>query len=490
MTKRNTLTKALLVGCAAFCSCAPVVFAQDPIRVESNQVLVPAVVFDKQLYTRLENKSALDDSNAPDPQLRESVVVRNLVAKDFHLFEDGMEQRIQSVTLERPAGSIVRDNMGNHPELIGTGGGRWSDPDQVKTDLSIWRPLPQYVIAYIPAPSLEGSCHQIKVKMARHNLAVWARNEYCNTPHSAFDPLKGTEFGKLMEDNLASAEGGKIDLTLQAIPFYRDAGATRVYVRLEFPAKSLKHEIKEGTLYASIGALLMVYNRDGSLAARFSDFACCDNSSRAPSSKSKAPAGRASPDLSMIPNRYETQFDLPPGEYEIRAILSDGEKFGRQRLPLTVENVEGKQLAISEIALARRIRAVTPESSANPGRISGGFAPLVSKNIEFTPTRSVRCKKGQMFYAYFEIYEPQIAGMPPATVEAHLRIFNTKTGAVNSDFQTVNAAPYAKAGSPVIPIGRRIDLKSLPGGSYRLDVWASDSTGKKTAWRTANFTIE
>jgi hypothetical protein len=42
----------------------------------------------------------------------------------------------------------------------------------------------------------------------------------------------------------------------------------------------------------------------------------------------------------------------------------------------------------------------------------------------------------------------------------------------------------------VIPIGRGIDISKLPNGSYRLDVQATDSTGKSTAWRTANFTVE
>jgi len=47
-----------------------------------------------------------------------------------------------------------------------------------------------------------------------------------------------------------------------------------------------------------------------------------------------------------------------------------------------------------------------------------------------------------------------------------------------------------KAGSPVIPIGRGIDINKLPNGSYRLDVQATDSAGKSTPWQAANFTVE
>jgi hypothetical protein len=71
-----------------------------------------------------------------------------------------------------------------------------------------------------------------------------------------------------------------------------------------------------------------------------------------------------------------------------------------------------------------------------------------------------------------------------------MRVLNTKTGDERMDFQSVNAASYIKAGSSVIPIGRRINFGSLPSCSYRLEVWASDPTGKRTVWRTADSTIE
>src|SRR5271157_530097 len=491
MTKRITLTWALLVSCAALCPWAQVVSAQDPIRVESNQVLVPAVVFEKALSTQPERQIPLFGPSVQDPRPPDALAVRNLVARDFHLFEDGMEQNIQNVTLVRPALSIARDNLGNHFEIIGTGGGRWADPDQPRTLLNDWTLLPRYVIAYVPPPSLEGSCHQIKVKMTRHNLFVWSRSEYCNTPHSASDPLKGMEFGKQMEDDLASAETSKINLTLQAVPFYRSAGTARVYVKLEFPWKSLEYEVKDGTLYASIGALLMVYNKDGTVAARFSDFACCDNDTAGkPTAKPRSSRGHFIQNTSQIPNRYESQFDLPPGEYQIRAILSDGEKFGRQQVPLNVENYDDKQLSTSAIVLSRRIRAVDAGSPANPERLSGGYAPLVSKGIEITPTLDHRFKENESLYAYFEVYEPRLAAKSATTVEAHLRILDAKTGAVKKNLQAVNAAPYIQEGSPIIPIGRGISLKNLSKGSYRLEVRGSDSTGTSTAWRTANFTIE
>jgi len=54
----------------------------------------------------------------------------------------------------------------------------------------------------------------------------------------------------------------------------------------------------------------------------------------------------------------------------------------------------------------------------------------------------------------------------------------------------ITAAPYLKAGSSIIPVGRGMDISKLPKGSYRLDVQATDSTGKSTARRSTNFTVE
>ena len=133
---------------------------------------------------------------------------------------------------------------------------------------------------------------------------------------------------------------------------------------------------------------------------------------------------------------------------------------------------------------------MSPESPASRVGASGSYLTLVSKGTEITPTTDTRFKKDESLYAYFEVYEPQLAAKSAINVEAHMRILDAKTGAVKKNLQSLNAAPYVKAGNPVIPIGRGISLKNLSKGPYRLEVWVSDSTGKKTAARAANFTIE
>jgi hypothetical protein len=130
----------VLRGLLAICGLAPTSAAQGPIRVESSQVLVPTVVFDKKLYALTNgkhHKHTLSYRIAHGPHIWDTIAVRGLSAGDFHLIEDGREQSILSVTFEAPVFSMVTDNLGKHPQTIGSRGGTWTYPDLPTTGGSI-----------------------------------------------------------------------------------------------------------------------------------------------------------------------------------------------------------------------------------------------------------------------------------------------------------------------------------------------------------------
>jgi hypothetical protein len=494
MLNRNNLTWAVLaVGATLAMLAQPVAAQSGAIRVESNQVLVPAVVFDKKLYTLTDNKHQkhpLSELLAHDPHLWDTIAVRDLTAKDFHIFEDGQEQTILKTTFESPTASIVADNQGRHPETIGSGGGEWTYPDLSTSDHSRYLPWPQYVIAYVPSASPIGSCHQIKVTVGRSNFIVWARTEYCNTPHPASDPLLGTDFGQQMEHDLASQAAGKIDLAVQTLALYTDPRSARVNIQLTFPWNTLKYDFKDGALRASIGTLGIISDKNGTTVARFSDFACCEYGNEAKPSSSAAPGKSVLAQAStMIPSRYDNQIEMPSGEYSLQVILSDGEKFGVARVPLIVQDYAEKQLAVDAIALCARVRKVSADSSEVPAGLPGSYIPLISKNVEFTPAASAQFNNAEMLYPYFQIYAPQLAASPPAGLKAHLMIVDAATGNVVQDFQEVNVAPYAHPGSSFVTVTRGIDLRNLSEGSYRFEIQATDSTGKITPWQKVDFSV-
>ena len=490
---RAVLPLAFAAQALFFAAASP---AQDPIRVQSNEVLVPTVVFNKDLYAQLNkqephHRTSYSKLQAKNAKLWDDIVVKNLTARDFQLFEDGQEQKIDSVKLEPPAFRVVQDNLGKHPEIVGIGGGLWAYPDLPKNDMSSWLAWPQYVVAYVPPQSAAGSCHRIQVKTQRANLTVWSRSEYCNIPHPASDPLNGTELGNKLEKAAAAGTSNGIDLKLNVAAFSDDPETARVYVATGFPAESLRHEVRAGTLYATIGSLIFVYREDGSLAARFSDFACCDYGDQKDSghtaNETSAPSaiqGRA-----LVPNRYETQFSLAPGKYVVRAAISDGVHFGVQEAPLTVDQFDRGKLSITGIVLARRVRRLPRNVPEAAERVADSYAPLTSKGVEFTPTSGTDFFRDDTLFAYFEINSPMMPGRSGAKILANLKIVDSKSGSAADTFSPVDTASYNEAGVPVIAVGRGIVLNHLVPGAYRLQAQASDADGQCTEWRSADFTV-
>lgn len=137
MRKRNRLIHAgLLGGMAGFCL-VPLCEAQGlsagvpPIRVESEQVVVPVLVLDKKRVSRMRRmdpREYLNKATSGEADLLGDLAIRGLDIRDFHLFEDGQEQQLTSSQFESESGvsSHVRDNLGDHAETVGTGGGIWT----------------------------------------------------------------------------------------------------------------------------------------------------------------------------------------------------------------------------------------------------------------------------------------------------------------------------------------------------------------------------
>ena len=467
--------------------------------------------------------------------------VQDLTAKDFRLFQDGAEQPI--VRMDAGAWwTLVRDNFGWHMQSSDTPRAIWS-----LSELSTIKRVPVinrdfHILAYVPPTSTSG-CHSIKVEVDRPKLLVFARNQYCarQTPS---DPLYGTGEGNKLERDLSSDRRGKIPMSLQAAAFYTGENKSRVDVCLRFPWQDLyrKWDSSNWTLYARIAVIGIVRRTDGTVAARFSDLlyppywptfdqggakfisweeGTAELSGAIPRQLSGAASSRnlgsSSSDLGnntltwpaaheigpdydaiktalnssdpfWIPTRYETQIDVPPGRYNLQVIFSDGWNIGRTQMPLTIDAYDGKELALSSIALCKRLRdagVATKEDAA--ADFAPQYVPLLSKGIEFIPAGDTTFEKNEPLFAYFEVSAPSVAG-PTEKVTVQMRIL-ASSGKVIGNFAPLDAAPYRVAGSPVLRIARKIPFGQLTKGTYMLEARASDSFGGSTMWRTANFTV-
>ncbi len=471
--------------------------------------------------------------------------IHGLTVKDFRLFQDGAEQQIQRMDLGA-WWTLVRDNFGWHMQSSDTPRGIWG-----LSELSVAKKVPVInrefqMLAYLPKSSTEG-CHRIKVEVDRANLLVFARNQYC-TGQTPTDPLNETDLGKEMEHKSASEKRGKIPLSLQAGIFYTSGDKSRVDVSVQFPWKDLyrKWDTSNWTLYARIAVLGIVRRTDGTIAARFSDLLypsywptfdqggtkfiawekgtsqlsggiphlVAGSSSNLGSSDSSYgndtlaltfpnAAGLIKPDVASIevalgtsdpfwiPTSYQTQMDLPPGEYKLQVVLSDAWNLGLAEMPLTIAPYDRKELTLSSVVLCKRLRdAAVAAKEAAAANFAPQYLPLVSKGIEFGPAGDASFAKDGQFFAYFEVYEPPPAQQPATSVKVEMRILDSGTRTVKAEFAPLDAAPYKDPESGVFRVARTIPIRELPKGAYRLEVRAQDSAGGITDWRGADFTVE
>lgn len=474
------------------------------ISVKSNLVSVPVFVLnnnDNRGYTQQDKRCEIGIATAfahllpsePfEPKDCEAEEVRGLSVNDFQLFEDGAKQKIENAT-EEDWWLAVRDNLSWHAEISHTPAGIWGSAIMVGSTLFPIFYSHFYNLVYVP-PASDRGCHQIRVKVDQPHAKVSAREEYC-AGESPSDVLAGTKEGESLERDLDSGKSGKILLLLQAGTFLRGRDAARVDISLWFPWEHLNHSWNRSDwdFRGRIGVLGAVYKSDGTVAARFSDLLY--------PRYWRFVVGRFTyslftPGLSesspwWLPTSYETQLDLPPGKYQLKVVLSDGEKFGRAEMPLDVEGYDAKGLGLSSIFLCNRFRyahvAAVERMAAN---FAPQYVPLVSKGIEFTPTGDKAFFPGEPLVAYFQAYEPLLTSQPDTKVQAHVRILDAKSGAVLKNFDPVNVASYEHEGSTTIAVARKIPFDQLHRGKYRLEVQATDSAGRSTVWRSADFTIE
>jgi hypothetical protein len=493
--------------------------AQKVIRVESNMVVVPTFVFDKkgmgwasgrELKCIEKDTQAFHKLSPSEPYLPADCYraeVLGLPASSFHLFEDGVEQKLLAVVPER-WNMEVRDNATWHLENSDTPTGKWATADVMgpccwTTDLH----QTFYNLEYVPQTAEPEKCHKIQVKVNRRNSAVYARDEYC-TGQSPSDPLRGTAVSNYMEKDLASGEKGEISLSAQAGYTYLGKGAARVHVALEFPWNRLSHEWRpsDWTLQATIGVLGTVVDKSGTEVSRFSDLmypsywptfiigrtvahtiAAFNDQYEDPETVEYRLSAK---DWAWLPNRYDAQLDLPPGQYNLRVVLSDGKSFGAAQLPLNIDDYDGKQLALSSVILCKRFRSAhaseVERSSANFAPL---YVPLVSKETEYEPSGDTSFRGREPLVAYFEVYDEPAANRPASPVELHMKVAEAKSGKIEKDCPPVKVEPGAQAGASTVPVALRIPFDQMRPGAYRLEVQATDSAGRSTAVRTAGFTI-
>ena len=457
------------------------------IKVESHEVIVPIQVVQQNKSTGVVPGS---NGEAQLGWVLHYKEVTGLSAKSVHIFDDGVEAKIQHFSVEKGEAWEVRDNIGDHVNYSCTPRGIWLGPDITnKTGTLHDSSLHTYLVTYVPLPSPAGSCHRISIKVDRRHSTVFAPLQYCNTDDPLSDPLKQTELGNKLFAYSDSKVSGDLPLALEVVPFLGPSTSTpRINLSAELPANQLRRHWDGIFLTTSIAILGLVFDRKGTLVTRFSDAACVPSG--------KVYDGPLPPPASflefyeqaVIPSGYETQVNLNPGDYRLEFLLTDGEKIGRTTASLTVDDFSSSALSISGIALCKRYHKPAPDEKG-PTR-APQYVPLMFNGQEFTPTGETRFKKGEQQMTYVEIYGSELRAPSAPKLFMEMKVFDKKTGELKIGTGVRPVESPMRRDYPAIPVVWEMEVAKLPAGSYRLEAQVSDSAGHKTPWRTASFSVE
>jgi hypothetical protein len=171
---------------------------------------------------------------------------------------------------------------------------------------------------------------------------------------------------------------------------------------------------------------------------------------------------------------------------------SGGQSFGKLEMPLVVDPYDAKQFSMSALALSKEVRKASDLGTGLDALLLADRVPLIADGMQLVPYGSNHFKKTDLAAFYMELYEPLlVTGDPktPPVVAFQLRVLDGKTGEQKEDTGLIRVGLPAQAGSPTVPVARKIPTESLSPGPYKLEIKAMDDAGKEFK-RTTDIQIE
>ena len=333
-----------------------------------------------------------------------------------------------------------------------------------------------YILGYVPGDTPEGSCHTLKVKLARGGLNVRSRSGYCNTKST--NVLEGTPLEMQLESRATGSQAGSIRGALQAPYFYTAPNTARVNLAMEIPADTFQFNKDKGKYHANLNVLGIAYRTDGTIGAKFSDTVNVDLEKD------------EWKEFTKVPYHYENQFDATPGAYKLTVVLSTGgDAFGKFESPLAIDPYDGKQFSLSGVALTNSAQKVNDIPTSLDSALLEDRTPLVVKGMQIVPSGSNRFKHTDNVILYAEIYEPLLTSATPPALGMGYTIFERVSNQKLFSTGGQRADDFIQKGNPVVPIGMKLKVDDLKPGSYRLVMQAVDSAKNHAPDRTLDFDI-
>ena len=348
---------------------------------------------------------------------------------------------------------------------------------------------------YPPLDGARTDFHRLKVQVRRPGIALKYKQGYSLeapatvTAASLSGPIPGAEARALAAQMAIRAAGAPIASPSSAsiaasmlLPyFYTAPNVALVNLAMEIGTADLKFRTVDGKQHAELRLDAVASRPDGGVAGRFNDIVKLDFATEA-----QAGAFRERP------YRYEHQFRLASGQYNVQVAFGFGEEgFGKVEAPLTIDGWDGHGLALSGVALARESRKVAADFASGLDLASvQGRKPLIARSVEIIPAGSNRFQRGEPCLAFLEIYEPLLSGPNPPKLSLQIRILDRQTGERKVDSGVFGVDNLVRAGDQVVPVSLTVPIATLSPGGYRLEVKATRSPGTDSAIRLADFDVQ
>jgi VWFA-related protein len=334
-----------------------------------------------------------------------------------------------------------------------------------------------YTLAFSPRFSADGSCHELKVTVNRPDVKVLGRNLYCHVAETIMAAAAKPRESEL--DSLAASDKAGNTAASVSVPFfYEPTGVARVNLALEIPSPVLEPTDRNGKLHAEMDVLGVAYVvPSGEVAARFTQKMKFDFDTR-----------RQFDDFLARPLHFEHQFEIAPGKYQLRVVFrSAKDRFGAVETPLTIDPFQAAQLSLSAIALSRNVQPISPEAAQD--ETESGKVPLVFRGNRIAVSGSDALSRTGTAEAYFEIYQPPVAGAGAVGLTMRMRLLDAQSDEERWNSGDVDLSALAKPGNRVIPVALKLPVAGLPAGTYHAELTVKDSAGGK-AVRSISFHTE
>ena len=268
----------------------------------------------------------------------------------------------------------------------------------------------------------------------------------------------------------------------QVTYFYNGPDTARVDLSMEIPTDKVKFEKVKGKLRSEINVLGLAYKPDGSVGARFSDTVKLEVEDKKEIEK-----------FAEKPLHYENQFDAASGEYRFKIAYSTngGADFGKMEVPLKIDPFTGKEFQISSVLLTSNLHRLGADDLGIQADLVDGRTPFIVQagpiTYQLSPSPDTIYKKTDTVACYFEVYEPQV-DTDKLKMGVQMLLLD-KDGAVKLDSGMVEVTNFLRKGNPAVPIALKVPIDQLQPGTYRMQLVAADTLGKK-AERVTTLTVQ